>query len=45
VAALPPPTVPLTSATIEDLVSVAGEDQFEIGLQALAHGLTAAHTA
>jgi AcrR family transcriptional regulator len=38
-ASLPPESFPLTAAVIGDLSRVAGEEQFELGLAALAAGL------
>jgi TetR/AcrR family tetracycline transcriptional repressor len=39
-ASLPPESFPLTGGVIGDLSRVAGEEQYELGLEALATGLT-----
>jgi len=41
-ASLPPEDYPLTARALEELPRVAGEEQFEIGLRALAAGLAGA---
>ncbi|WP_113718224.1 TetR/AcrR family transcriptional regulator [Arthrobacter dokdonensis] len=40
VASIPPGALPLVSGALEQLAEVAGEEQFELGLTALAAGLT-----
>ena len=44
-AALPPEDFRLTAGVLDELARVAGDEQFEIGLRALAFGLTGAHPA